>query len=143
MLRLEHFNADRGELYCIRQKGSNNNTIRLDEIRIKLLKRYIREYNPQDTLFLSKQNNPISVRMLQVLMNHYAKVAKILKDKRHYHTLKHSCAVHLADSGLDVKSVQYWLGHKSVINTQVYMFFTTQQQGTMYEQLEAHSTMVE
>ena len=37
--------------------------------------------------------------------------------KHHFHTLKHTAAVHLAESEIDIKKLQYYLGHKSVTNT--------------------------
>jgi site-specific recombinase XerD len=44
-------------------------------------------------------------------------------------------AVHLAESSLDVKELQYWLGHKNINNTIIYFQFTTTQQESMYQKL--------
>ena len=68
---------------------------------------------------------PISRKTLDVLMKKYCHLAKISDIyKHHFHTLKHTAAVHLAESQIDIKGLQYYLGHKSVTNTLIYFQFT-------------------
>ncbi|WP_279233596.1 tyrosine-type recombinase/integrase [Clostridium estertheticum] len=69
-------------------------------------------------MFLSQEKKPISRKTLDVLMKKYCHLAKISDiEKYHFHTLKHTAAVHLAESEIDIKELQYYLGHKSVTNT--------------------------
>ena len=65
----EHFNEPGGELFCTRLKNSISNTIRLDDKRKNLLKKYIRESPARngDPLFVSRRGNPISSRQLDRL----------------------------------------------------------------------------
>ncbi|MCC5422406.1 tyrosine-type recombinase/integrase [Clostridium botulinum] len=146
LIKLDDYNADKGDLYCKRLKGSNNNTIRLDATTKKALDTYIRYYKifcNSETLFKSQKNNPISRQTLDYLMKKYCKIANISdKSKHHFHTLKHTTAVHLAESEMDIKELQWWLGHKSVSNTEIYFQFTTKQQEKMYMKLEETSEMV-
>ncbi|APQ75944.1 phage integrase family protein [Clostridium botulinum] len=94
-------------------------------------------------MFKSQKNNPISRQTLDYLMKKYCKIANISdKSKHHFHTLKHTTAVHLAESEMDIKELQWWLGHKSVSNTEIYFQFTTKQQEKMYMKLEETSEMV-
>ena len=57
------------------------------------------------------------------------------KSKWHFHTLKHTRAVDLAEKGLDLKEIQYWLGHKEISNTQIYFQFTSVQYNALYRKL--------
>lgn len=144
-LTLENFNQQAGEMYCNRLKKSQSNTIRLDSERIKLLKRYIREYkitDSQEPLFLSKKKGAISERQIQRIMAAYCKAAKLPEEKSHPHALKHSIAVHLAESGVDIKDLQFYLGHKNIQNTLVYFQYTTSQQEIFYENLRKNSQIV-
>lgn len=141
-----NYNKNTKELYCRRLKGSYSNTIRLDIETNKLINKFIKEnkiHEDTDILFKSQKGGPISRKTLDLLIKKYCNKAKLQDpSKWHFHTLKHSCAVHLAESGLDIKELQSWLGHKSVNNTMVYFRFTTTQQDIMYKKLERQSKMV-
>ncbi|MBP2033306.1 site-specific recombinase XerD [Clostridium algifaecis] len=146
LLKLEDYNMDKGEIYCKRLKGSNNNTIRLDEKTKHILNKYIKKNGISSTseiLFKSQKNKPISRQTLNYLMKKYCSIANIEdKSKHHFHALKHTTAVHLAECDIDIKELQWWLGHKSVSNTEIYFQFTTKQQERMYAKLEGKSELV-
>lgn len=146
LITLQNYNKNTKELFCKRLKGSLSNTIRLDQETNKLINKFIKEnkiHEDNDILFKSQKGGPVSRKTLDLMIKKYCLVAK-LKDttKWHFHTLKHSCAVHLAESGLDLKELQNWLGHKSVNNTMVYFRFTTMQQEAMYNKLDKNCKMV-
>lgn len=146
LLQLQHYNRASGELYCTRLKGSWNNTIRLNKEAKKALDTHIKAYNivgQTERLFRSQEQNPISRKTLDYLAKKYCAAANIEdQSKHHFHALKHSCGVHLADSGLDIKEVNFWLGHKNINNTMCYFRFTSKQQERMYKKLENCSNMV-
>jgi site-specific recombinase XerD len=51
-----------------------------------------------------------------------AKDLPALKRKRiHPHSLRHSTAVHLLKSGVDLSTIAHWLGHNSVNTTHKYL----------------------
>ncbi|MDR3598443.1 tyrosine-type recombinase/integrase [Clostridium sp.] len=146
LLKLQDYNSSKGELYCKRLKGSSNNTLRLDSKTKSILDKYISENNITSTsqiLFTSQQNNPIARQTLDYLMKKYCSIAGIEdKSKYHFHAIKHTTAVHLAESDMDIKELQWWLGHKAVTNTEIYFQFTTKQQDRMYAKLDEKSEMV-
>lgn len=146
LIKLEHYNAKKWEIFCQRLKGSKSNTIRLDEKTQTALSRYIEKYNitnTYDVLFKSQEKKPISRQTLDYLMKRYCREAGIEDTtKHHFHAIKHTTAVHLAESDMDIKELQWWLGHKAVSNTEVYFQFTTRQQEKMYDKLSKKSEMV-
>jgi len=138
LIRVDYFNPQTHELYCKRLKNSHSNTIRLDEKTARALKRYIKSSGKSrgETLFVSQRGLPVSRQILDRKMRQYCREARIPDPSRHhFHVFKHSVAVHLAESGLDLKELQYYLGHKSVSSTIVYFRFTTSQQEEMYRKL--------
>ena len=146
LLKMENYSSSRGELYCIRLKGSNNNTLRLDTETKLLLDQYIllnKITSSQETLFMGQKNKPISRQTLDYLMKKYCKLSKIEdRSKHHFHALKHTTAIHLAESDVDIKELQWWLGHKAVTNTEIYFQFTTKQQERLYSKLNEKNEMV-
>lgn len=146
LLHLSHYNSSQSSLYCQRLKGSRNNTIRLDSATKMALDLHIKSeglYLSSDILFKSQKGTPISRQTLNYLMKKYCSLTEIEdKKKYHFHTLKHSIAIHLAESDMDIKELQWWLGHKSVSNTEIYFQFTTKQQEQMYSKLSQKNELV-
>ncbi len=139
-MELSSYNPFSRQVYCRREKGSNNNTIRIiDSEVLNALDHYltVRQtfYPESQYLFPSQKGSPISRKQLDAIIKHYCKNTCIPPDKRHFHVLKHTRAVALGDAGLDIKDIQWWLGHKSIENTMIYMQYTTNQQETLYRKL--------
>lgn len=137
----------REKIYIKRLKHSNNNTLRiLDPKVLTALVTYL-DYRKlcgitSDYLFPSQKGNPISRKTLDDLMKRYCREANIPPEKAHFHVLKHTRAVELAELGLDTKEVQYWTGHKNIANTEIYLQFTTAQQETLYRKLQGRLNFI-
>ncbi len=139
LIKREYYNSLRKEIYCKRLKGGRNNTLQIiDEDILNSLERHLKENNPTDALFFNFHNNkPLSRKTLDVIFKKTCKLAKIqAEDKWHNHTLRHTRAIDLAESGLDLKELQYWLGHVHISNTEIYFQFTSKQQEVMYQKLK-------
>ncbi len=152
-IRREDLDADNWRIYCRRLKGSQSNTLRIMDNHIfprtqPALRKHIRilnaEHNDSPYLFSSAKGNPISRQQLDLIMKDYCKKAGIRDTgKWHFHTLKHTCGVILAESGLDIKEIQFWLGHKKVDNTLIYFQFTSLQQERMFQKLALYAQQKE
>lgn len=135
-LRKEDFFSDKREMFCRRLKGSRNNTVKLTQDTSDLLEHYLHK-NPNETsyIFLSRKNSHITKFTLNKICKKYFKLASLPTEKAHFHTIKHTAGVYLAEEGLDIKEVQYILGHRNVDNTMIYFDFTTKQQESLYNKL--------
>jgi len=118
-----------------RLKGSLPGVHKMQADEVKALKEYLRERKRQaekngaddvnPLLFPDRYGNAISRFALDWLMRRsYGVKADLPAEKRHFHVLKHSIAVHLLDAGADLRFVQDWLGHADIGNTVIYATLT-------------------
>jgi integrase/recombinase XerC len=70
-------------------------------------------------LFVNRKGLPISVSGVRWIISRYAQHSGLGKNI-HPHSLRHSFATHLVNSGCDVRVVQEMLGHSSLSTTQRY-----------------------
>ena len=78
---------------------------------------------PTEALFLSQRSKRISgnamiLRMKQLLIKAEISEEKIINTG--LHTLRHSIATHLLNSGMTLENVSNFLGHQSLESTQIY-----------------------
>ena len=70
-------------------------------------------------LFVNRKGSPISVPGVRWIISRYAEYSGLQKNI-HPHSLRHSFATHLVNSGCNVRVVQELLGHASISTTQRY-----------------------
>lgn len=92
----------------------------------------VRSKNPE-----AKRLTP---RSIQIMLSKYAKRAGLSK-KVTPHTLRHTYATDLLSHGADLRSVQEFLGHKSVATTQVYTHVTNKRLRDIYEKFHGGSNI--
>lgn len=145
-LKVGQYNEARKQIYCERLKGGNNNTLQIyDDNIVTSLTRHLEVNCPKKYLFEHVQedsNLSLSRSTLDVIIKRYCKIAQ-LKDKRkfHCHVLRHTRAIALAEQGLDLKELQFWLGHSDVSNTLIYFQFTIRQQEELYRKIQINESI--
>ncbi|MFH1592245.1 MAG: site-specific tyrosine recombinase/integron integrase [Candidatus Woesearchaeota archaeon] len=98
-------------------KGKKDRLFKIPEKISTELKEYI-ESQPNNK-YLFSESEPLSSRNIQYLIDRATKKAQ-LKKKVTPHTLRHSFATHLYESGEDLLVIQRLLGHENLETTKIY-----------------------
>ena len=109
-------------------KGRKRRDTPLDKPTVKLLYAWMHEQdgNPENPLFPSRRGARLSPDAVQRLVAKHVATAQgkhpSLAAKRITpHTLRHSCAMDLLTSGLDVAVLALWLGHEKLESVNAYL----------------------
>jgi integrase/recombinase XerC len=97
----------------------------------------IKAERPTDRLFISLKGDPISVPGLRWIITKYSERSGLDKNI-HPHSLRHSFATHLVNSGCDVRVVQELLGHASISTTQRYTHVNMEHLKKVYKKAHPH-----
>lgn len=140
-MQLSDYDPYKKTIFCNRLKGSNKNMLKIVDPSVygaldHYLEIRLKVKNDSKYMFLSQKGTQISRQRLDQLMKHYCSGTHIPAEKQHFHVLKHTRAVELAEYGFDVDDIQYWLGHKSVQNTFIYLQYTTMIRKRLFIQLQ-------
>ena len=122
-LEIVHINLSEMSIKVSNEKRKNFRTVMLSECLSELLRKYMKEYKPKKYLFDGKSGNKYSVRSIQEIFNKAVRSAGISK-KVTVGTLRHSFAVHLLDSGTDIRLIQELLGHRHLSTTLIYTYIS-------------------
>ncbi|MFM8833861.1 MAG: tyrosine-type recombinase/integrase [Cytophagales bacterium] len=123
-LRPSDIDSDRMQI-CIRAaKGKKDRYTLLSEKLLPLLRDYYKRYQPKEYLFEGEGGGTYSERSVQAITKEACKRANIIKHVT-VHTLRHSFATHLLESGTDLRYIQNLLGHNSSKTTEVYTHVTS------------------
>lgn len=107
-----------------RGKGNKDRLFLLSEIITSELSSYLE--NHKDNNYMFSKDEPLTTRNVQKIMQHLRNKTQI-KKKITPHTLRHSYATHLLDSGVDIRRIQALLGHKNIQTTQIYTHITSEE----------------
>jgi Site-specific recombinase XerD len=80
---------------------------------------------PEEFVFLNRRDEPLTRFGIYSLVRRAADQASrtlpsIAAKRISPHCLRHSCAVHLLRSGVDINTIRAWLGHVSLDTTHIY-----------------------
>lgn len=112
-------------LIKVRQgKGKKDRYTLLSDVALKQLRKYYSIYKPERWLFPGgKEGSYLTERSVQKIFERACQKAKIRSDVS-VHTLRHSFATHLLESGTDLRYIQELLGHSSSKTTEIYTHVT-------------------
>jgi len=129
-LCIEHVWLDAPPLVTITGKGRKTRQVPLWPETAMLLKSYIAEHkayrNTLKNVFLNARGQPLTrFGIRYILQTRIAAAAdhcpSLLKKKVGPHTIRHTTAMHLLQSGVELTVIKNWLGHVNLETTHAYV----------------------
>ena len=115
-LRWDQIDFEGGVLHVARRKRGTPSTQPISGRELRALRRLKREAQASPFIFVSERGSPFSVAGFQKLIAR-AGVTAGFAFQLHPHMLRHSCGFKLANDGVDTRSLQAYLGHRSIQHT--------------------------
>jgi integrase len=116
-LRWDAVDFAHGRLHVNRAKSGVPSVHPLSGRELRALRRLRREQEPiSPFVFTSERGAPFSTAGFRKLVARLGVAAKI-DFPVHPHMLRHACGFHLANRGVDTRSLQAYLGHKNIQHT--------------------------
>jgi len=135
-LKITDIDAQRMTLRVKQGKGGKDRYAILSHNLLTELRTYWKRYRPSIWLFPNRaKNGPLSRNEAWHIFNQAKKRAEIKKG-RGIHTLRACFATHLLEAGVDLRSIQFLLGHSSILSTQRYLRLQPQNRGSTVSPLD-------
>jgi type 1 fimbriae regulatory protein FimB/type 1 fimbriae regulatory protein FimE len=116
-LRWEQVDLENAILHVRRVKQGTPATHPLTGRELRALRRLQRVQGSKSPfVFISERGAPFAKRGFQAIVERAARAAGF-DMKIHPHMLRHSCGYKLANDGVDTRTIQSYLGHKSIQHT--------------------------
>jgi site-specific recombinase XerD len=120
-LQARHLDSSRMQIRIEAGKGRKDRYTLLSPRLLEELRHYYRMFHPKEWIFFGRdQNQPMPSATGQKIF-YLARERAKLPDKGGIHSLRHSFATHLIESGVEITVVQRLLGHSSLSTTSVYL----------------------
>ncbi len=116
-----HIHAERQLIRVEQGKGRKDRYTLLSPQLLVELREYWKEYRPGVWLFPNKAKTEALDRRSAQRIFETAKRRAKLKRGHGLHTLRHCFATHLLEAGVDLRTIQMLLGHKSINTTTIYL----------------------
>lgn len=111
-LKIADVDGERTVLKINQGKGRKDRQTIVSEDTLELLRQYYKKYRPRIYLFNGQDFMKYSATSVRKIVRRYLNT--------HPHTLRHSFATHLIESGVDISYVSKLLGHRKIETTMIY-----------------------
>jgi site-specific recombinase XerD len=119
-LQVSDIDSERMLIHVKQGKGKKDRDVMLSPALLETLRAYWRDARPRGYLFPGKKaGSPVNATILQRGFA-VAKLKARIDKKVSFHSLRHSFATHLMESGVSVRTIQALLGHRSLGTTERY-----------------------
>lgn len=127
-------------------KGKHPRTVYFSERALEWVKKYLKTRNDDDkALFIHYRakdgsEGRLTPRSIERLVKKYVTLANIPFFTTP-HTLRHSYATDLLEQGVDLRTIQEFLGHKNIATTQIYTHVTNKRLRDVHRQFHSGKNM--
>jgi integrase/recombinase XerD len=119
-LRVDDIDSRRMVIRVRQAKGRKDRYVMLSPVLLTILRKYWKAARPNGYLFPSQDpEKPLNAAGVNQACQDACRAAKLDKHVT-VHTLRHSFATHLLESGTNLRTIQILLGHSSLRTTAVY-----------------------
>jgi integrase/recombinase XerD len=126
-LKIEDLNLEENIGFVRQAKGKKDRIFNIPVfLKEDLITQVSKQKEKKESYLFSGPKGNLTSRNLQKIVSINAKRAKIEK-KVHPHTLRHSFATHLLESGTDIRKIQELLGHADLSTTQIYTHISVEE----------------
>ena len=136
-LEITDIDAGRMMIHVHRGKGAKDRFVPLPQATLVALRQHWSSHRNPKLLFpawghdsrqASVATTPMAISSVQGAFRAAKEQAGITKKGVSVHTLRHSYATHLLEAGVNLRTIQQYLGHSSLETTMVYLHLTTKGQ---------------
>ncbi len=125
---------ERRMLYIRKSKNNHQRYTPVTEANLKYIEQYIYNARPllvsdkssEHALFVSERGCRINKGTMYIRLKGLQEKANLTKEIG-VHTLRHSIATHLLQSGMELENIALFLGHRCLDSTQVYTHIINEQ----------------
>lgn len=135
-LAVDDIDSKRMVIRVRKGKGGKDRYVPLALRALILLREYWGTCKPKGLLFPSPSGRPMCPRQLGKIFQAALRHSGVRKEAT-LHTLRHSYATHLLESGVDLRTIQEILGHTSPRTTAIYTHVTDKNVARMREALDS------
>ncbi len=126
-LRVCDIDSSRMTLWVRKGKGSKDRGVPLPQLTLTLLRTHWSSHRHAVWLFPARNANDAAKPIGDSSVRRAFKAALLqsgIQKSATVHTLRHSWATHLLNSGINLRLIQHWMGHSSIQTTTRYLHLT-------------------
>jgi type 1 fimbriae regulatory protein FimB/type 1 fimbriae regulatory protein FimE len=116
-LRWSDVDFNSGSLNVKRLKGSKSGVHPIEGDELRALRKLKGEGSSGEFVFMSERKAPVAPAAFRTLLMRVARRAGLGRLKIHPHMLRHATGYALANKGIDMRSLQDYMGHANIQNT--------------------------
>jgi integrase/recombinase XerD len=124
-LKVSDIDSKNMRIFVEQSKGKKDRYALLSHSNLSMLREYWKQYKPKYWLFEGmEKGSHLTGRGVQDMFKKYLKMASVDKEAT-VHTLRHSFATHLLESGTSIFYIRELLGHATIRTTTRYLHVAT------------------